>query len=88
MSTATQKPKKKVRVREGVVLSDKMDKTITVQITRLLQHAKFKKVIRNKIKYVVHDPKNQAKIGDKVKISETKPLSKLKRWRLVEVVKK
>ena len=72
--------------REGVVLSDKMDKTIVVEVTRTTSHPVFKKVIRRKIKYVAHDETNQAKPGNKVRIVQTRPLSKRKRWRLVEVL--
>jgi small subunit ribosomal protein S17 len=75
-----------MQVREGIVLSDKMQKTIVVEITRLVKHMKFKKYIRRKIKYVVHDEKNEAKKGNKVQISETRPISKSKRWKLVKVV--
>lgn len=74
------------RVREGVVLSDKMHKTIIVEVSRLMQHARFKKVVRRRVKYAVHDEKNEAKTGNKVQIVETRPLSKTKRWRLVKVV--
>lgn len=76
----------KARLREGIVLSDKMNKTIVVEVTRLMQHTKFKKVVRRKMKYAVHDEKNEAKIGNTVQIVETRPLSKTKRWRLVKVV--
>ena len=74
------------RTREGVVLSDKMQKTIIVEVTRLVQHPQFKKVVRRKVKYAVHDEKNEAKAGNKVRIVQTRPLSKTKRWRLVEVL--
>jgi len=74
------------RVREGVVVSSKMNKTIVVLVTRLLQHAKFNKVIKRHIKYSAHDEKNEAKQGDRVQIVETRPLSKTKRWRLVKVI--
>ena len=73
-------------LREGVVISDKMQKTIVVEVTRLMQHPRFKKVIRRKVKYAVHDEKNEAKMGNKVQIAQTRPLSKTKRWRLVKVV--
>ena len=73
------------RTREGVVLSNKMTKTLIVEVTRLISHSQFKKVIKSKVKYAVHDEKNEAKIGDKVRIEETRPLSKTKRWRLVQV---
>ena len=74
------------RTREGVVLSNKMNKTLIVEVTRLITHAQFKKVIKSKVKYAVHDEKNEAKIGDKVRIEETRPLSKTKRWRLIQVL--
>ncbi len=74
------------RVREGVVVSSKMNKTIVVLVTRLLQHAKFNKIIKRHIKYSAHDEKNEAKQGDRVQIVETRPLSKTKRWRLVKVI--
>jgi len=75
------------RLREGVVVSSKMNKTIVVLVTRLLQHPKFNKVIKRHIKYSVHDEKNVAKEGDRVQIVETRPISKTKRWRLVQVMK-
>ena len=74
------------RTRDGVVISNKMQKTIIVEVTRLVEHPQFQKVIKRKIRYAVHDEDNKAKIGDKVKIQETRPLSKTKRWRLVQVV--
>ena len=75
------------RVREGVVMSGKMNKTIIVSVTRLLQHPKFNKVIKRQIRYAAHDEKNEAKEGDRVQIMETRPISKTKRWRLVKVMK-
>ena len=74
------------RVREGVVVSSKMNKTITVLVTRLLKHPKFNKIIKRHIKYAVHDEKNEAKEGNRVQIVEARPLSKTKRWRLVRVL--
>lgn len=71
----------------GVVVSDKMDKTIVVKVERLVRHPLYKKTIKKSKKYKVHDEENKAKVGDKVKIMETRPLSKHKRWRLVEVLK-
>ena len=73
--------------RIGVVISDKMDKTITVQVDRVSHHAVYDRSIRKSTKFKAHDEKNIAKIGDVVRIQETRPLSKTKRWRLVEVVK-
>lgn len=90
MTTTSQKKKveekKKLRIREGVVLSSKMNKTIIVEVTRLMQHAQFKKVVRSKVKYAVHDEKNEAKEGSKVRIMMTRPISKSKCWRLVKVL--
>ena len=69
----------------GMVLSNKMEKTAVVQVARLVQHPLFHKVVRVRKKYVAHDEK-KSKIGDKVRIRETKPISKLKRWQVVEVI--
>lgn len=81
------KRQSKRKVKVGLVISDKMNKTIVVRVNRLTTHKKYKRVIRCASKFKVHDEQNQAKVGDKVKIMETKPLSKEKRWRLVEVLK-
>jgi small subunit ribosomal protein S17 len=72
------------RVLEGVVVSDKNDKTIVVKVERRLTHPVLKKTVRLTKKYHAHDEKNSAKIGDVVRIEETKPLSKQKRWLLLE----
>lgn len=72
--------------REGVVVSDAMDKTITVLIERRMRHPQYGKEIKRFKKFYAHDEKNEAKKGDRVLIAETRPLSKLKRWRLVQVV--
>ncbi len=77
--------KRKIKI--GTVLSNKMQKTIVVKVDRLLQHKKYGRVVRTATKFKVHDEQNQAKIGDKVRIMETRPLSKEKRWRLVEIIK-
>ena len=76
------------KTRVGVVVSDKMDKTITVAIVRKIQHPIYKKYFKKTTKLLAHDEKRECRIGDKVKIMETRPLSKLKRWRLVEIVEK
>ena len=78
-------PVRKTRV--GMVVSDKMNKTIVVEVERRVPHPKFKKIIRKTSKFYAHDEQGQAKVGDKVLISETRPLSKLKRWNLEEVLK-
>lgn len=72
----------------GKVVSDKMDKTVVVEVTRLAQHPLYKKYIRKRAKFKAHDEKNEAKIGDTVRIIESKPLSKGKRWRLSGVLEK
>jgi len=72
----------------GLVVSDKMEKTITVQVTRLEKHKKYKKYLRRHTKFYAHDEKREAKVGDTVQIVETRPLSKLKRWRFVKVLAK
>ncbi len=72
--------------RVGEVISDKMDKTIVVRVQRRFRHPRYKKVVTAYTKFYAHDEKNQAKVGDRVRIIETRPLSKLKCWRLAEVV--
>ena len=76
------------KARVGEVISNKMAKTIVVQIERRFPHARYKKVVTAYSKFYAHDEKAEAKVGDKVRIEETRPLSKLKRWRLVAVVEK
>ena len=75
-----------VKTRIGVVVSDKMAKTIVVEVERRVPHAKFKKIVRKTSKFYAHDEDGKAKVGDKVRIQESRPLSKLKRWTLLEVV--
>ena len=72
--------------RRGVVVSDAMDKTIVVKVDVIKSHPRYKKVIRRSVKFHAHDERNQAHVGDVVRIVETRPLSKTKRWRLAEVV--
>ena len=72
----------------GIVTSDKMDKTIVVSVERRIMHSKYGKFIKRTSKFFAHDEKNEAHTGDLVRISETRPLSKNKCWRLVEVVEK
>lgn len=74
------------KTRVGRVVSNKMDKTIVVNVERRFRHPIYKKFIRRHKKYMAHDETNQCKIGDMVKIMETRPISRHKRWRLVEVV--
>jgi len=81
------KKRGKRKERVGKVISDKMDKTRVVLIERTTMHPLYKKVIKKYTKVKVHDEKNKSKIGDRVKIVETRPLSKEKNWRLVEITK-
>lgn len=74
--------------RVGVVVSDKMDKSILVAIERKVAHPIYKKYFKKTTKLMAHDEKNESKVGDTVKIMETRPLSKSKNWRLVEIVEK
>ena len=76
------------KVRQGVVVSDVQDKTIVVRVQRTTTHPLYNKTMRVSKKYHVHDEANDAKVGDTVRIVETRPLSKLKRWRLEEVVER
>lgn len=73
--------------RTGTVVSDKMNKSIVVRIDRTAKHPVYKRIIRKSSTVMAHDEKNEAKVGDKVRLQETRPLSKNKRWRLVEVLK-
>ncbi len=74
------------KVREGVVVSDKMDKTIVVRVERLVKHPLYNRIVRRFNKYKVHDETNDCSVGDFVRIMETRPLSKTKRWRLTDVI--
>jgi small subunit ribosomal protein S17 len=76
------------KTRIGKVVSDKMDKTIVVAIETSVKHPLYKKIIKRTYKLKAHDENNECKAGDKVKVMETRPLSKDKRWRLVEIVEK
>ena len=76
------------KVREGQVVSDAMDKTVIVRIVEQKQHPRYKKVVRRTTKFVAHDETNQCGVGDRVRIMETRPLSKRKRWRVVDVLEK
>jgi len=78
--------KRKERI--GVVISDKMNKTRVVLVERFYIHPKYKKEVKARKKYYVHDENNECKVGDVVRIMETRPLSKLKRWRVVEIIKR
>ena len=76
------------KTRVGLVTSDKMDKTIVVSIVDNVKHPLFGKIVKRTYKLKAHDENNECKIGDRVKVMETRPLSKDKRWRLVEIIEK
>ncbi len=85
----TQKIERNLRkTRTGVVSSNKMDKTITVKVERKIKHPLYGKFLKKTTSFHAHDEKNECSIGDTVKIMESRPLSKTKRWRLVEIVEK
>ena len=86
MSEQITRNERKVRV--GKVVSDKMDKTIVVAIEELVQHKLYKKAVKRTVKFKAHDENQDAHVGDKVSVMETRPLSKEKRWRLVQIVEK
>jgi small subunit ribosomal protein S17 len=72
----------------GIIVSNKMDKTVVVQVERLVKHPLYKKFIRRRNKFKAHDKDNACQIGDRVEISESRPLSKTKRWRVVRIIEK
>jgi len=76
------------KVRTGVVVSDAMDKTVVIRVDRQIRHALYGKIVRRSSKLAAHDESNEAQIGDTVRVMETRPMSKTKRWRLVEIVEK
>ena len=88
MSAAQARTEGKRKTKTGRVVSDKMDKTIVVSVERLSRHRLYKRVIRLTTKFKAHDERNEARIGDTVRIEESRPLSATKRWRLVEIVKR
>ncbi|NLO82024.1 MAG: 30S ribosomal protein S17 [Clostridiales bacterium] len=83
-----QKERGRRKVRIGTVVSDKMDKTIVVAVETRVKHKLYGKIVKQTKKFKVHDENNECRIGDKVKIMETRPLSREKRWRLVEIIEK
>ena len=84
--TTTERGRRKVRT--GVVVSDGMDKTVMVRIDRQVRHALYDKTVRRSSKLAAHDETNDAHVGDTVRVVETKPISKSKRWRVVEIVER
>jgi small subunit ribosomal protein S17 len=89
MSTATTPAERNLRKeRVGIVTSDKMNKSVTVLVERRVKHPKYGKFVKMSSKFMAHDEKGEAHIGDTVRIMETRPLSKLKRWRVVEIIER
>lgn len=86
MNATEKRGRRKVRV--GQVVSDKMDKTAVVAVTRLVKHPMYGRFVKRTTKFKVHDEQNECQVGDVVRITETRPLSKDKRWRLIEVMRK
>ncbi len=84
--TAVQEVRGNRKTRVGKVVSDKQDKTIVVEILSRVAHKRYKKVVKTRVKYAAHDENNEAKAGDMVRIGETRPLSKNKHWRLIEII--
>jgi len=76
------------KTQTGIVVSDKMDKTVVVQVDRQVRHPMYKKYVRRRAKYTAHDETNSCKVGDRVLIRETRPLSKTKRWRVSEIIER
>ncbi|MEK6745182.1 MAG: 30S ribosomal protein S17 [Nitrospirota bacterium] len=72
----------------GRVVSDKMDKTVVLAVTRRIAHTRYNKVVKRTTKYKAHDEKNECKVGDMVRVIETRPISKDKRWKVLEIVEK
>lgn len=85
MSEAQDTKIRRRKTRSGLVVSDKMDKTIVVQIDRMVMHPIYKKFVKQRVKYKVHDETNDARVGDTVLIEECRPLSRQKRWRMKSV---
>ena len=76
------------KVRQGVVVSDAMDKSVVVRVERTTKHPLYKKVVRQRKRYMAHDEKNDCNVGDVVRIAECRPMSRRKRWRVMEIVSK
>ncbi|MDA2944474.1 MAG: 30S ribosomal protein S17 [Actinomycetota bacterium] len=88
MSETTEQTRAARKVREGIVTSSAMDKTVVVTVTDRVRHARYNKFVMRTKKLYAHDEANDAGVGDKVKVMETRPLSKNKRWRVVEIVER
>ncbi len=78
----------KTKIREGVVVSNVMDKTVVVTVSRLVKHPRYKKYVKRRKRFKVHDENNECNVGDRVAIAEMRPLSKDKRWRLQKIMER
>ena len=87
-TSATQAQRGRRKTRIGIIASDKMEKTVVVSVTRRYRHPKYKKYIKERMRYKAHDEQNECRVGDRVLIEETRPLSKDKRWRVKEILEK
>jgi len=88
MSEATAEQRSSRKSRDGRVTSNSMDKTVVVEVMRLVRHPLYKRVVRRSTRYAAHDEKNECGVGDRVRIRETRPLSKTKRWAVVQILEK
>ncbi len=86
--TPAEAPRRSRKTREGLVVSDKMQATVVVAVTERVRHSRYGKTVQRTRKLYAHDSENDAKVGDRVRVIETRPLSKLKRWRVTEVVER
>jgi small subunit ribosomal protein S17 len=87
-TTATEERPNRRKVREGIVVSTSMDKTTVVAVTERVRHPRYSKTVQRTRKLYAHDEENQTNPGDRVRVAETRPLSKLKRWRLIEILER
>ena len=87
-SEAAEREREQRKVRTGIVMSDRMDKTVVVAITQTIRHPLYPKIYRRRKKLYAHDETNSVAVGDTVRVMETRPMSKLKRWRVVEVLER
>ena len=87
-SSTTEERERRRQQKVGVVVSNKMQKTVVVEVERLVMHPLYHKYLRRRSRFMAHDEKNECKVGDRVEIKETRPLSKMKRWRVTSVVER
>ena len=88
MADETTVERKRRKVREGIVVSTKMDKTVVVSVVDRVQHSRYRKTLQRTTKLYAHDEANEVREGDRVRVAETRPMSRQKRWRLVEVLER